>query len=395
MGFASGSVSFRRFRVIGEHPKHIEQETLDKLSAHVLQVGEFGVPDDVEYGWCGGRHIYDAQFSFEHNVFGDAIHFAMRIDTNRVPGELKRAYMAIEEEAVAANNPSGFISKRQKREVKDVVQRRLDDELRSGKFRRSKMVPILWDFATQTIFSPISASALEKLHELFERSFGLTLEPVSAGSQALRWFEDAGKRREYEDARPTRFVQGPDGEGQYPEYPWVAKGPQPKDFLGNEFLLWLWHEADAHGGVVASEDAGEVAIVIDRTLEMDCAYGQTGRDALRGDGPTRMPEARDALRSGKIPRRAGMIIETAGKQYQLTFNGEGFNCSGTKLPEVEEAEDARVLFEERIAMVRDLVKGIDGLYARFLKLRGSSSWETQTGAIRHWIMQNNRQAAVA
>ena len=99
MGFAAGSISFTRFAIVGEHPKEIDQEILDKLGELTLETGEYGVPEDVEYGWCGGRHILDRHFTFEHNVYADALHFAIRIDTNRVPSELKHAYQAIEEEA--------------------------------------------------------------------------------------------------------------------------------------------------------------------------------------------------------------------------------------------------------------------------------------------------------
>jgi hypothetical protein len=327
----------------------------------------------------------DGQFSFEHNVFNDALHFALRIDTNRVPANLKKAYQMMEEEAVAANNPSGFISKKQKREVKDVVRAKLDEELKSGRFRRSQLVPMLWDFPTRTLYTSASNSAFEKIHELLERTFGLNLEPLSAGSSALRFLEARGKRREYEDARPTRFVYGPEGESQHPEYPWVAKGPEPKNFFGNEFLLWLWHEVDTRGGTIRTDEAGEVAIVLDRSLELDCAYARTGKDTLRGDGPTRMPEARDGLRSGKLPRRAGMIIETGGRQFECSFNPETLGCGGTKMPDVEEAEDARVVFEERISMLRDLSKGIDALFHTFLKTRASAAWESQILAIRTWI----------
>lgn len=394
MGFASGSVSFRRFGVVGQQPKQIDQALLEKLEAHALQPGEYGAPEEVEYGWCGGRHVLDSKFGFEHNVFADALHFAMRIDTNRVPAELKKAYQLIEEEAAAANNPSGFVSKKQKRDAKDAARQRLEKDLKAGKFRRSKLVPMLWDLPTATLFSPVSSSAMEKLHELFERTFEMTLEELSAGGVALRHLEQKGKRREYEDMRPTRFVPGPEGEGQQPDYPWVAKGPQPKDFLGNEFLLWLWHEVEVHGGTVQTE-AGEMGIVLDRTLEMDCAYGQTGKDSLKSDGVIRMPEAYDALRSGKLPRRIGMILETGGKQFELTFNAESLSVSGAKFPEVEEAENARVLFEERIAMLRDLSGGIDGLFGAFLKVRAGSSWEGQAGSIRRWILDGRKKAAVA
>ena len=91
MGFASGSVSFRRFAVVGEQPEQIDQDLLDKLAEHALRPGEVGVPEEIEYGWAGGRHVLDGTFSFENNVYADALFFALRVDSNKVPGDLKRA----------------------------------------------------------------------------------------------------------------------------------------------------------------------------------------------------------------------------------------------------------------------------------------------------------------
>lgn len=396
MGFASGSVSFRRFSVMGDPPKAIDQSMLDALSDHALRPREVGAPEEVEYGWSGGRHILDANFSFEHNVFGDALMFGLRIDTNKVPGELKKAYQLMEEDAAAAQNPSGYISKNQKREAKEITSRKIDDDLRSGQFRRSKLVPILWDLASQTVYCSASSSTEERLLEIFERTFDLKLIPLSSGSLALRVLEPKARRRDYEDLRPTRFVIGPEGDGQSAEYPWVAKGPEPKDFLGNEFLLWLWHEADRNGGVVGSANRRDVTIMFDRALDLDCVFGQTGKDSLRGEGPTRMPEALDALRSGKVPRKAGLMIDTSGMQYQFNVNGESFAIGSLKLPDVEEAETPRVLLEERIAMLRDFCGVIDGLFEGFLKQRGGSGWEGETTQIRRWIGQASKPiAAVA
>ena len=113
MGFASGSISFRRFAVIGSSPDAIDQPLLDKLAEFTLRPTEMGVPEEEEYGWSGGRHVLDGSFTFENNVYGDALLFGLRIDTNRVPAELRKAYQLQEEEAAAAENPSGFISKLQ------------------------------------------------------------------------------------------------------------------------------------------------------------------------------------------------------------------------------------------------------------------------------------------
>lgn len=396
MGFASGTMSFRRFAVMGESPKAIEQSMLDALSEHALRVGEVCVPEEVAYGWSGGRHILDGNFSFEHNVYGDALLFGLRIDTNKVPGELKKAYQLMEEEAQAAQNPSGFISKNQKREAKEITARKIEDDLRSGQFRRSKLVPVLWDLPSQTVYCSASASTEEKLLEIFERTFDLTLMPLSAGSLSLRTLEPKGRRRDYEDLKPTRFVIGPEGENQSAEYPWVAKGPEPKDFLGNEFLVWLWHEADRNGGIVPTTRGRDATILFDRSLDLDCVFGQTGKDSLRGQGPTRMPEALDALRSGKVPRKAGIIVDANGQQYSFNFNAETFGIGSLKLPDVEEAETPRVVLEERITMLRDFCQTIDGLFDSFLKTRGSSSWESHTTQLRRWILQSNKPiAAVA
>jgi hypothetical protein len=395
MGFASGSVSFRRFSVLGKAPSAPEESLLERLAEHALKPGELGVPEEIEYGWSGGRHVLDAQFSFDRNVFADAISFGLRVDTNKVPSELNKAWQLMEEDAAAAENPSGFISKNQKRQARDSIRRKVDDELRSGRFRRSKLVPVLWDLPGQTIYSPVSQSNFEKLAEIFERTFGLELSPLSAGKLALQRLEARGRRRDYEDGRPTRFVPGPTGEGEYPEYPWVAKGPEPKDFLGNEFFLWLWHEADHRGGAIKAEGADEITVYIDRMLDVDCAYGQTGRDFIRGDGPSRMPEARDALRSGKLPRKAGLVIDAFGQQYTLTLNAESLGVSGAKLPDVEEVETARVLFEERIALIRDLGKAVDALFESFLKVRASSAWEGYVGGIRKWILEPQKKTVAA
>jgi hypothetical protein len=390
MGFSAGMVSFKRYAVAGAAPDAIDQSILDKLDQHAFRPSDLGVPEEVEYGWSGGRHVLDASFSFEHNVYADALSFGLRVDTNKVPGELKQAYTLMEEEAAAASNPSGFISKLQKRDVKDIVRRKVDDELRSGKYRRSKLSAVLWDVPSSTVYCAANTSTEEKLLELFERTFELKLLPISSGTLAMRLLEPRGKRRDYEDLRPTRFANGPEGESQAPDYPWVAKGPEAKDFLGNEFLLWLWHEADVRSGSV-----GKSTIFIDRTLDLDCAYGQTGRDMLKADGPSRMPEAADALQSGKVPRKAGIVMDIDGLQFNFNLNAETLAVSGLKLPDVEEAETPRVLFEERVAMLRGFCKSMDEIFEAFLKARSGGAWEGQTSNMRRWINRSGRRAMAA
>lgn len=396
MSFPTGSISFNRFKVIGQAPNGIDQALLDKLAEHAFRGQEEGVPEDSEYGWSGGDHLYDGEFSFANNVYADALHFALRIDTNKVPGAVRKSYQAMEEQAVAATNPSGFISKLQKRDVKDVVNRKVDEDMRTGRFRRSRLLPILWDVPAGVLYSAAKGSSFEKLAEIFERTFGLSLSPVTSGNKALDILEPLSRRRDYEDLRPSRFVSSPVGaEGEYPEYPWVAKGPEPKDFLGNEFLLWLWYEADAKNGVIDIGQGNGATVFFDRSLELHCAYGQTGAEAIKGDGPTRMPESRIALATGKVPRRAGMILDANGMQFTLTLIAEGLGISGCKLPEVEEADTPRVLFEERIGLLRTFSTALDRMFGAFITERASSKWSGVVSDISKWIGSRKPKSAAA
>jgi len=396
MSFDSGSISFQRYAVIGSQKllpgtaRAPTEAMLDQLANQRLQPVDMGVPQELEWGWSGPAHILDSQFDFEHCVFNDCIHFGLRIDTNKVPGPVRTAHQQLAERAAAEQNPSGFISKMQKRQVKDEVGRQLDDELRSGKYRRSKLVPLLWDVPAGILYGPTSASAKDCLCELFARTFDMELIPLSSGTIAMRELEAQGKRRIYEDLAPTRFAKSLEDPESPANYPWVAKGDGAKDFLGSEFMLWLWHAAVTRGDIKTA--AGAVVVMFDRTLQLDCVFNQTGKDTLTATGPTRMPEAIDALRSGKVPRRAGLIVDAVPGQFNLTLAGESLAVSALRLPEIEKADTARTLFEERITLLREFNQVLDALYQQFLSVR-TGDWASALDEIKSWLARGGKAAA--
>lgn len=216
MSFSSGSVTFRRYYVVGQSPTLIDQAFLDKLNA-----ADSGLLNEVSAMFSGGRYLDDERITFEH-VFGDCLIFALRIHTNRVPAAVKRSmFMSIEKE-MSESNP-GFISKAQKRSAKDRLKVQIADAIKSGRYRKDRDIPILWDVPRQMIYTPAAGDTAAHLATLLEASFGLELEGLSAGSLALRHLGPIGKRAAYEDAQPSRFVAGCLGErtDYQPVYPWI------------------------------------------------------------------------------------------------------------------------------------------------------------------------------
>src|SRR5262249_57448325 len=57
-----------------------------------------------------------------------------------------------------------------------------------------------------------------------------------------------------------------------------------RDFLGNEFLLWLWYVLDAESDTVVLADGSEVTAMLARNLTLECPRGQTGKESITSDG---------------------------------------------------------------------------------------------------------------
>jgi hypothetical protein len=384
MGFLSGRVAFARYRVGGRSPRMFGPDHLERLTAHAIGRQRRATADGVEVGWTAGDDVLDTDFDLAKNVVDDTLHFALRVDSQKLPTDLLQAYTRVELRALAANNPSGLPSARQRREARDVARQRLEAEARDGRFLRRKTYPILWDTRShEVLVGTTSANALERLHGLFQQTFGHGLEAVGAGRRAFLLAEARRQTRGVDDARPTPFVADTPS-----ELAWLPD-EDSRDFLGNEFLLWLWYTLDMDGDTSALADGSEVAVMMARSLVLECPRGQTGRESIRSEGPTRLPEAHRAVQAGKLPRQAGLTLARHGHQFELTLHAESLAVTGAKLP-VPEAEGERAEREERIARLRDLLETLDLLYDAFGRRRFGANWAKELPAIQKWLQRDPR-----
>src|SRR5260370_26311992 len=103
MGCFSGRVTFGRYRGAGPSPGLFKPDNLDKLAAHAIGKQRVAAADGVEVGWTAGDHILDTRFDLAKNIVNDTLHFAIRIDQQKIPGDLLRAYAQVELEGLAKN----------------------------------------------------------------------------------------------------------------------------------------------------------------------------------------------------------------------------------------------------------------------------------------------------
>src|SRR3954468_3163240 len=161
MGFLNGRITYVRYRVGGTSPLPFGEEILEQASLHTI--GRHGVadPEDgVKVGWAGGDHVLDVSLDLEKNVLDDALHLAIRVDTDKVPSSLLRAYTRIETDARAALNPSGKPTKAQRQEAKEAAKIRAEAEAADGRFRKRGYYPVLWDVQPNVLYAGATSASV-------------------------------------------------------------------------------------------------------------------------------------------------------------------------------------------------------------------------------------------
>ena len=118
---------------------------------------------------------------------------------------------------------------------------------------------------------------------------------------------------------------------------------------------------------------------------MECPWGEGGREVLTSECPIRMPEAMQAIRAGKLPRKAGLILVREGQQFEFVLQAETFAISSAKI-QIEEPEDhPQDRLDGRIDSVRLLSDSVDLLFETFCQRRVGKTWSSDLKKIQRWL----------
>lgn len=404
MPFRQGTLSYAHCAVVsGPAPQAIDAAVLEKLKANCIRPDACGNGVPSTSGWIAGRHVFDLDFTHESNSFSPVMLASLRTDTVGVPPALKRAYRAMAEDELRGGAHSDrALSRADRMEAKERAEQRAMQEIGEGRWRKIAERPVLWDLESKLVLAAVDGeAAFNQLKGVFAETFDCHIERQAAGRRAVVVAESLRFARELRDAQLDAFVSPPaavatDAEGaprrigEHPEPAWAAG--DPLDFFGNVFLLWLWWKCDCAEGLVevdrGSGERSEIALVAERHVDLDCAWGVTGGVSLRGDAPTRSPEAARALASGKMPRRMGMTVAAEGQVWRCTLQGDRFSVSGLALPKpVEPPRSIREVIEERIESTLLFDRTIGALYQGFLRDRLGSDWKAMRSSMSGWIRE--------
>ena len=383
MGFLSGSVTFQRYRVTADPTDSFGESHLATLKKHVIGKSSTNIYEEPAIGFSGGAHLLDTDFNFEKNIIGEAMHFGIRIDSCQIPSPIKRAWMHQELASALTDNPGGKVSKAQRTEAKEAVEARCAQEAEKGNFKKLSEISVLWDAVTDTIFlGGTSEKTNDTVLGLMERAFGIEVCKVTCGKLALEIAEDLDRTADLFNTSPTAF--GADSSGSVVW--WNGMGDN-YDYLGNEFLLWLWWHFETQSNVVKLSDDTEVSGMFARSLSLDCPDGEHGKESISSESPVALPEAALAIRMGKLPRKAGLTLVRNDLKFDFGLQSEMFSIGSARIGQADESAVVSHDAVDRIANVRALAETADLLFEVFCQSRLGKSWDAELKKIRGWLNQ--------
>ncbi len=160
-------------------------------------------------------------------------------------------------------------------------------------------------------------------------------------------------------------------------------------FLGREFLTWLWFILERDPKMVADIDPQIHGIEIGNRMVLE-NRGPAGLETItiKGDDPG-LEEGLTALKKGALVSEMSVSFSSGDQQWRMTLKGESLFMTGLKVPDtgpVETEQDLDGALLEKTFLVERAVQLMDALFSRFIRIRISSRWQSETvSSIRKWI----------
>lgn len=170
----------------------------------------------------------------------------------------------------------------------------------------------------------------------------------------------------------------------------ILEQARKTEFLGREFLLWLWFKSERDGGVLDTEELGPLEFAVDGKVVLQ-SEGEDGVETVTcsGERPA-LREARFALTRQKQVVQAMIRLVVGEDSWSFILDSRWLNFRSCKGPKVvqDRNDDPDGVFFEKILLLERCVKAVDLLFEHFVLLRVSPDWEEkERPALAAWVAE--------
>ena len=170
----------------------------------------------------------------------------------------------------------------------------------------------------------------------------------------------------------------------------VAVAYSRYQFLGEEFLTWIWFMIENDHSALQKIDPELAALEVGRRMVLVNRHHQDAGETvtIKGDHAG-MEEGLLTLKKGGMVAELHLVYRSGDHEWQFSLKGESLNISSLKVPatgKVESQEEVEGAIIEKIYLCDKAVDLINRLYGRFIKLRLGNAWrQNVVPAMHRWI----------
>ena len=204
MGILSSSVSITQYQVEGKLEQPIMETVVKGLKRYAVEEID-KESSDKAIGWSCFSEPFSIDFDQNPFLIGTHFVFSMRIDKKAIPAKVVKKHYSLEMKKRLAASGREFLSKTEKKEIKDHVLQVLSMRIPAT----PNIYDLVWDYEGSRLwfFSNLKG-ANEELETLFTRSFKLKLIRLFPYTMAsLTSSLSAVQKDEVNHFSPTRFSE--------------------------------------------------------------------------------------------------------------------------------------------------------------------------------------------
>ena len=162
------------------------------------------------------------------------------------------------------------------------------------------------------------------------------------------------------------------------------------EFIGREFLVWLWFKSETGEGSFPLGEAGSAEIWYDGRIVLQPDQDDRDEKVICLGDTSRSREARFALAERKAVTEAKIRLSIGDDEWSFILDATWLNFKSFKTPRVvqDDKEDPDGLFYEKFYLIEQALSALDAVFSSFIKLRLSADWEArELPALLQWVRE--------
>ena len=168
MGLLSSTQTIARYRVEGDLPDNATELVRGGLKKNAINDID-NEAQDMAVGWTDFEAPFTPDFDNATILIGEHFVFGLRIDKKSIPSKVVKQQVAIESAKRLAQGDREFLSKNEKKEIKDHVMNVLTIRIPPT----PNTFDVVWDYSRREVWLfTTQKAANEEFETLFNKSFG-------------------------------------------------------------------------------------------------------------------------------------------------------------------------------------------------------------------------------